>query len=136
MQQARDLALAVEDALALHFGRVRGQHRATPARRRTTPPIAAPSMPCARDALERVGELPALRRRAGERVRAAAAVLVHVLGDVGEVREVAERADDVERLRDRQVVEQRDSSRGPRPRRRGSARRKRTAVWRIASMRA
>ena len=39
--------------------------------------------------------LPALRRRARQRVRAAAAVLVDVLGDVGEVREVAERAHDV-----------------------------------------
>jgi Trp operon repressor len=38
---------------------------------------------------------------------AAAPVLVHVLGDVDEMREVAERADDIERLRDGEVGQQR-----------------------------
>ena len=50
------------------------------------------------DAIERVGDAPPLRRRAGERVRAPAPVLVDVLGDVREVREVAERANDMQRL--------------------------------------
>ncbi len=106
LQQARDLALAVEDALALHFGRMRGQHRAhqrigEPGRHRR--PVDA----VRGDAIERIGDAAALRRRARERVRPAAPVLVDVLGDVGELREVAERADDVERRRDRQVVQQR-----------------------------
>ena len=39
-------------------------------------------------------------------MRAPAPVLVHVFGDVGQMREIAERADDFERLRDRQLVEQ------------------------------
>jgi len=43
---------------------------------------------------------------AGKRMRAPSTVLVHVLGDVGEMREVAERANDVEHLRDRQRIEQ------------------------------
>ncbi len=38
---------------------------------------------------------------------AAAPVLVHVLGDVDEMREIAERADDIERLRDGEVGEER-----------------------------
>jgi len=41
-------------------------------------------------------------------VDAAPAVLVHVFGDVDEVREIAERANDVERLRDGKIAEQRD----------------------------
>ena len=47
------------------------------------------------EALERLRDAAALRRRARQRVRAAAAILVHVLGDVGEMREIAERAHDV-----------------------------------------
>ncbi len=66
---------------------------------------------------------------------AAAAVLVHVLGDVGEVREIAERAHDVERLRDRQRIEQRGQFVRTAGASSSTARRKRTAVCRIASMR-
>ena len=51
--------------------------------------------------------LPGCGGDARERVRAPAPILVHVLGDVGELREIAERAHDVQRLRDRQLVEQR-----------------------------
>ena len=80
--------------------------------------------------------LAALRRRTRERVRAAAPVLVDVLGDVGEVREVAERAHDVERLADRQTVQQsrRARLRGTRKARSRHAR-KRIAVCRIRSIR-
>ena len=38
---------------------------------------------------------------------AAATVLVHVLGDVDEMREIAERADDIQRLRNGEVGQQR-----------------------------
>ena len=105
-EQPRDLALGVEDALALDLGRMRGQHRrdqrlVEPARDRRTVDAGRG------EALERVRDAAALRRRAGERVRAAAAVLVHVLGDVGEMREVAERAHDMEHLGDRQRIQHR-----------------------------
>ena len=71
------------------------------------PATATASTAFGADARQRVGQAAALRRRPGERVRAAPPVLVDVLGDVREVREVAERANHVERLRDRQRIEQR-----------------------------
>ena len=40
-------------------------------------------------------------------MRAAPAILVHVFGEIGQMRKIAECAHDIERLRDRQVVEQR-----------------------------
>ena len=58
------------------------------------------------NAVECVRDAPALRARARERVCAAPPILMHVLGEVRQVREVAERTDDVERLRDREPVEQ------------------------------
>ncbi len=64
-----------------------------------TPPDASAAIAPARS--------PALRGRTGERVHAPATVLVHVLGDVRELREVRERADDLEHLRGRQSVQHR-----------------------------
>ena len=46
-----------------------------------------------------------LWRGSCERMHAAAPVLVHVLGNVDEVRKIAERAHDMQRLGDGQVVE-------------------------------
>ena len=93
--QPRDLTLAFEDALALHLGRMRGEHRAHP----------RPAEPChelfqadAAHFVERVGQASRPARRAGLRVRAAPAVLLLVLGDVQEMREEAERAHHVHRL--------------------------------------
>ena len=106
LQQPDDLALAIENALALDLGRVRGEHGAHPRvgePRRQRRAIHA----LGGEAVERIGDASALRQRAGERVRAPAAILVHVLGEVREVREVAERAHHVQRLTDRQPVEQR-----------------------------
>jgi hypothetical protein len=107
LQQARDLALAIEDALALHFSRVGGEYRA---HERVGEPRGESRLvdALAGDAIERVGEASALRRRARERMDPAAPILVDVLSDVDEVREVAEGADDIERLRDGEVVEQGD----------------------------
>jgi hypothetical protein len=114
---------------------VRGQHGAYKRigePRRDPLPVDA----VVRDALQRIGKASPLRRRASQSVRPAAAVLVDVLGDVDEMREVAERADDVERLRDRKVGEERfefllDSRAWS-----SIARRNLTAVCRIASIRA
>ncbi len=102
--QVGDRALAVEDALALDFGRVRGQHRAdTRARepvdeRRSRDAIA-------RDALERVGEAARTRRRAGFGVRVPAPLLLRIFRDVEQLREEAERAHDMQGLLDVQSVQ-------------------------------
>ena len=106
IEQPRDRPLGVEDALALHLGRVRGQHRRDDGRIEPARDGGAVDA-FGTDARQRVGQAAPLRRRTGQRVRAAPAVLVDILGEVGEVREIAERADDVERLPDRQRIEQR-----------------------------
>ncbi len=98
--QPRDLALAVENALALHLRGMRGEHRAH----------ARPLEPggerfLAAGLLQREREASATPRRAGFRVRLAPAVLVRVLGDIEQMREIAERPDHVQRLVDRQRIE-------------------------------
>ena len=105
-QQARDLALAIEDALALDFGRVRRQHRR---HQRLGEPVGERGGPDAglREMRERRVDAAPLRWRAGQRVDAAAPVLVHVFREVREVRKIGKRAHDVERVGDRQVIEQR-----------------------------
>ncbi len=99
-----DRALGVEDALALDFGRVGGQHRADlRALQRGADLVGAEP--------GRGQVLEAARERArgglpGDLLRGQAARLVAVLGDVGEVAEVRERADHADRLVDRQALEQ------------------------------
>src|SRR5712691_3864976 len=100
--QARDLALAFEDALALHFGGMRGQHRAHAGAREPSQERLAR---LCRRALQSIREAPRPPRRAAFRVRAAPAVLVRVLGDIEEMRKIAERSHHVQRLLDRQRVE-------------------------------
>jgi hypothetical protein len=94
-----------------------GETRAAAHQRR----IAARPTPSRAERRERRGERAARRRLAGERVVAPAAMLVHVLGDVREVREVGERAHDVEHVADRQAVEQRGEVRPGRVRFRADA---------------
>jgi hypothetical protein len=55
---------------------------------------------------ECVGQGALTRRRAGQSMRPRAADVVQILGDVGEVREVAEGSDDSVRLAGRQAVQQ------------------------------
>ena len=87
----RDRELAVERALALHFGRMRREHRLDANRRERERRLLAPRAACAG-----LGEEPAQRRRQRRRalapVIAFAADVVAILRDVGEEREVAERA--------------------------------------------
>ncbi len=106
LKQADDLPFAGEDALALHLGRMRGQHGA---HQRIGKERAEHRAVDARfaQAKESVCDAARLRRRSGESVRAPPAILVDVLGEVGEMRKIAERAHDIERLRDRQIVEHR-----------------------------
>ena len=106
LQQPRDLALAIENAFPLHLGGMRGQHRAhqrivEPARKR------AATDPRLRQPIERVQETSDLRCGARQRMDAAAAVLMHVLGDVHQMREIRKRPHDIEGLGDRELVEQR-----------------------------
>ncbi|HSS06319.1 MAG TPA: hypothetical protein VLK83_04190, partial [Rhodanobacteraceae bacterium] len=58
---------------------------------------------CRLQPVERMSQAPDLRGRARQRMDATAAVLMHVLGNVDEVREITECADYIERLRDGQV---------------------------------
>ncbi|CFM96244.1 Uncharacterised protein [Bordetella pertussis] len=90
-QQGRDFAMHVQRALALHFGGVGGQHRhhAGLAQQAADPGIVHALR------LERfdgLAQAAALRTGAGQGALALAPVLVAVLGDVGQVQEVAERA--------------------------------------------
>src|SRR5688572_10672849 len=96
-KQPRDLALAIEDALTLHFRRVRGEHGRDA---RGCEPVEERLDFHARfaRALERIREASGARRRAGGGVRAPAAVLLLVFGDVEKVREVAEGAHEVQSL--------------------------------------
>ena len=102
--ELRDPALRIEDAPALNFGRMRRQHRRqvrvrAPARDRVRSDAGT------LERGERGLQAAALGRGTGERVHAATPVLVDVLGEIRELREVRERAHDVEHLRDRQAVE-------------------------------
>jgi len=102
--EAGDRALGVEDALALHLGRMRGQHRAD-----------VGLLQRLGDRLGVVAGLAQLLQAARQRpllavaqalVVQAAAHVVAVLGEVGQVREVAEGADHAHRLVARQALQQ------------------------------
>ena len=96
VEQRRDLHLAVHRALAPHFGRMRGQHRADQGVGEESAQLGG-LMP----ALSRVGQRLGERARRGDEPAPRAAHLadvVLVLGDVGEVREIAEGADDPDRV--------------------------------------
>ena len=95
-QQLGDRALGVEDALPLHLGRMRGQHRRDEGMvQRRHDLLAGDAAP--RQPLERQRQR-ALLQMALALVDAAPAQVVPVLGDVGEVREVAEGADHAHRV--------------------------------------
>ncbi len=106
LEQRCDRRLALEDALALDLGRMRREHRAH-ARVLQEFTQLAPVQAGSVDAREGMHGTALLRWIPREAVGPAAAILVHVLGDVREQREIAERAHDGERLRDAEAVEQR-----------------------------
>ena len=91
VEQARDLPLAVEDALPLHFGRVRGQHRAHLGAGKEIAQLRRVDAGAQR-ALQGQGQAAFARRGAGAGISARATDVVLVLGDVGQVREIAEGA--------------------------------------------
>ncbi len=81
-EQARDVVLRVENALSLHFGRVRGEHGHDEGV--VEEMLERPGLDGARlrEPRERVGDGARLRCGAGERVDPAAAVVMAVFGDV------------------------------------------------------
>ena len=106
VEQPRDLHLAVDRALAADLGRMRRQDRAAQSvgeeRLQLLPRDAGVA-----GAIERVGHRALPRRRLGHGVGAGAADVVLVLGEVGEMREIAESADDAQRLVRRQAAHDR-----------------------------
>ena len=107
VEQPRDLHLAVDRALAADLGRMRRQHRRCRARWAKKACSCSREMPAPAGATERIGHRALARRRLGHGVGAGAADVVLVLGDVGEMREIAEGADDAERLIGRQAAHDR-----------------------------
>ena len=103
--QLGDGALGVEDALALHLGRVRGEHRrdvgAAPAS--ATISVGADAGPRRRSKV--IASEPSCRCPCAL-VMLAPADVVAVLGEVGQVGEVAEGADHAHRLVAREVLQQ------------------------------
>ena len=103
-QQLGDGALGVEDALALHLGGVGGEHRRDegPVERRGDVGGAVVGVV---QALERHRQRAVLQVALALVVRATPHVLA-ILGDVGQVREVAERPDDAHGLVGGEVLQQ------------------------------
>ena len=97
-------ALGVEDALALHLGGVGGQHRRDVGARQHLGDVGCAVVGLVQP-LEGHGQR-ALLLVAFLFVGQAAAHMVAVFGDVGQVAEVAERADHRHRLVGRQVLQQ------------------------------
>ena len=104
VEQPRDLALAVQGALALHLGRMRGQHRAHP--RAFDPGLELVGADTGRLQLRQHPRQAALARRQPlAQPRAALPLLVAVLGDIEQMREIAECAHHIQALSVRQAVE-------------------------------
>ncbi|OIQ71738.1 hypothetical protein GALL_466410 [mine drainage metagenome] len=103
-EQSRDHAFGVEQALALHFGRVRGQHRRDQRvgeyRVELTGVVSGVAQ-----LVQRGAHAARLRAVAGELVGAAPAQHVAVLGDVGQDREIAEGADHADRVVARELLQ-------------------------------
>ena len=97
-------ALGVQDALALDFGRVRGQHRRDVGVLQCLGDVGGADVGLGQ-AIKRHRQRAFLQVALGL-VHFATAHVVAVFGDVGQVREVAERADHAHRLVARQVFQQ------------------------------
>src|SRR5208283_2791178 len=106
VEKSGDLEFAGQRALAAHFRWVRGEHGAD---QRAVEEGAEPLGLDARLARALKGESERARAGSGaeNRMHPVAADVMLVLGDVGEMREIAERAHDRERLVGAQAVEDR-----------------------------
>ena len=106
VEQFRDLEFPGQRALAPHFRRMGGEHRAHQRAIEKVAERARFDAHLAR-ALKGVSERAGARRGAGDRMGAVAADMMLILGDVGEVREIAVGAHNRERLVGAQAVERR-----------------------------
>jgi len=104
VQKAGDLHLAVDHALAPHFGRMCGQYRHDHGAGEEGPEARGRDTGFAR-AGKRMGHRAFARRGGGQVVSMGAADVVLVLGDIGEMRKKAEGANDLKRLGRRQAVQ-------------------------------
>ena len=104
LDQLRDRALGVEDALALHLGRVRGEHRSDVGMVERAHDVGGADVGLG-EPLEGHGKR-ALAQRTALLLDVAQTHLLAILGDVGQVREVAERPDHADRLDHREVLQQ------------------------------
>ena len=108
VEKVGDLEFADERALASHFGRVGGEHRAHQRAVKECADRLGRDVRLAdvmAKVMEGVGERARARRGAGRHMGAIAADVMLVLGDVGQMREIAEGPHDRERLVGRQAVE-------------------------------
>ena len=103
--QGSDLAVIADQALALHFGRVRGEDRDDDGAGEKVGDGIGGDLAVGKP-VEGMDETALARRRVGQIMGAAAPDMVLVLGDVGQLQEVAERTDDSLRRIARQWVEQ------------------------------
>ena len=94
--QGSDRALGVENALALHFGRVRSQHRRDEAMLQGRRDLMR-AHACLVQTFERKGQRPWLQA-AGALMDVAPPHMVTVFGDIGQMREIAEGPDHHHRL--------------------------------------
>ncbi len=106
VEQPRDLHLAIDRALAADLGRMRRQDRAAQSVGEERLQLR-PRNTGAAGAVERVGHRALSRRRLGHGVGTGAADVMLVLGEVGEMREIAESPDDAQRLVGRQATHDR-----------------------------
>ena len=104
VQQCCDLHFAIDGALAANFGRMGGQHRTDQRLGEELSEIGG--LEAGRFRMrQRPGQRSRRRRSAGGGARPHLADVVLVLGDVGEMREIAEGADDAHGLAGRHAVE-------------------------------
>ena len=104
-QQVGDLHLAVDHALAPHFGRMCGQHRHDQGTDEERPRRRAGVMPASRARASAWVMVPSRGAEAARCMGTGAADVVLVLGDIGEMRKKAEGANDLKRLGRRQAVQ-------------------------------
>ena len=90
VQQARDRHLAIQDALALHLGRMRGKHRADEGI--VEKAGQGVGLIGRKHIAQRIRQTPLARRRTGDQMGAGAADMVLVFGNVGQQREITEGA--------------------------------------------
>ena len=102
--QLGDVEFGVENAFALHLGRVCGEHRHQHRVRKKCGYLRGWYARC-REAVEGMGERARLGRGAGHQMGAGAAAVMLVFSDIGQMREVGKRAHHRHRALARQPVQ-------------------------------